>query len=77
VEDRGRGECKSRGFATLCFEVVKMRDKTFIVRKYWVINVTHIFNIASLIYWILYEDYVAFSAKQMNVKAGHIGKRKR
>jgi len=32
----------------------------------------HIFNIASLIYWFLCEGYVAFAAKQMKGKTGHI-----
>jgi len=49
-----------------------MRTTTFIIRKYWVRNVTHILNNASLISWFLYESYVAFAAKQMKGKAGHI-----
>lgn len=70
--NEGRGECKSRVFATFCFESAEMRATTFVIRKYWVRNVTHIFNIASLIYWFLYEGYVAFAAEQMKGKAGHI-----
>jgi hypothetical protein len=45
--------------------VPKTRATTFIIRKYWVRNVTHIFNFASFILWFLYESYVAFPAKQM------------
>jgi len=59
---------EGRVFATLCFERAEMKATTFNIRKYWVRNVTHIFNIASLIYWFLYEDYVAFAAKQMKSK---------
>lgn len=72
VGNEGRAECKSRVFATLCFESAEMRTTTFIIRKYWVRNVTHILNNASLISWFLYESYVAFAAKQMKGKAGHI-----
>jgi hypothetical protein len=72
VGNEGRGECKSRVFATSCFESAEMRATTFIIRKYCVRNVTHIFKTASLIYWFLYEGYVAFAAKQMKGKAGHI-----
>ena len=62
-------------FATLCFESAEMRATTFNIRKYWVRNVTHIFNIASLIYWFLYEGYVAFATKQMKGKTVHISVR--
>ena len=72
VGNEGCVECKSRVFATFCFESNEMTATTFIVGKTWVRNVTHIFNIASLIYWYLYEGYVAFAAKQIKGKAGHI-----
>ena len=49
----------------------QMRVTTFIIRKYWVRNVTHVFNTASLICWFFYEGYAAPSAKQRG-KAGHI-----
>jgi len=33
VGKEGRGECKIRVFATLCFERAEMRATTFIIRK--------------------------------------------
>jgi hypothetical protein len=72
VGNERRAECKSRVFVTLCFESAEMSTTTFIIRKYWVRNVTRILNIPSLIYWFLYEGYMAFAAKQMKGKAGHI-----